>query len=471
MADNVLKFPYPNHIARLQAYEHYTKLFRGDHFTAYNIKVDNQYYSKAYEKLRYIAVNFAGLLSKAMADFLFSEKPRFKADDGDQDFIDALVQDNNLDIQNYESALSNSFMGDAVYKLRIGKRNAGDTKPTVIIEEITPSIYFPHASDMNVRENVEKEELAYTFEHASKKYLYQEVQTPGLIEYHIYEMYGEKIMAEIDPKSIGLDLPEQEETLVNDRNLIVHIPNWKTGQTRFGISDYHDLDSLFYAINNRITKVDNILDKHSDPILAVPEGILDEDGKVVREKLNMIEVPDGATGSQGKPEYIVWNANLDSAIAEIDKLVEFMMMIGEISPDTFGMGKGQSDSGRALKLKLIRTMAKTQRKRLYYDRGLKEVLYIAQLLAKAHNIEVRGIKLKGEPVYPEIEWFDGLPVDAVEQVDLETKRVDAGLTTTKDALMRIDGIDEKTAEIKVQEIKSESTIDLPSPRITPDETE
>ena len=114
-------------------------------------------------------------------------------------------------------------------------------------------------------------------------------------------------------------------------------------------------------------------------------------------------------------------------------------------------------------------MAKAQRKRLYYDKALKEVIYIAQLLAKAHNIEVGGVKLKGEAVRPEIEWFDGIPQDIVEQVDVETKRLDAGLTSTKDAIMRIDGVDEKVAEQKVVEIQAENKIDLPEPSVTPDE--
>jgi hypothetical protein len=468
MSDNILRFPYPDHTNRLDRYEHYQRLFDGDHFEAFNIKIRDEDYTKTYSKLRYIAANFAGLISKVMADFLFSEPAKFKVDDGDQDFLDALVHENNLQVQNYESALSNSYLGDAVYKLRIGKRNSNDLKPTVIIEDITPTIYFPHSDFMNVRANPEKEEIAWVFEHASKQYLYKEIQTPGLIEYHIYEMVKDKIMAEVDPKSVGLDLPESEETLI-DRNLIIHIPNWKTGKTRFGISDYYDLDSLFYSINNRITKIDNILDKHSDPILAIPEGILDEEGKVKRENLALIEIPDGVDRSAVKPEYIVWNANLDSAINEVDKLIELLFMVSETSPDILGMGKGVSDSGRALKLKLIRTMAKAQRKRLYYDRGLKEVLYVAQLLAKAHNIEVGGFKLKGEAVYPEIEWFDGLPVDQVEQVDVESKRIDAGLTTTKDAIMRIDGVDEEIAEIKVQEIKSEDQIELPNTDVTPNE--
>jgi len=471
MADETTKspliFPYPDSTDRLQNYDYYERLFLGNHFEAFNIKVDSEAFSKAYAKLRYVMVNFAGLTSKVIADFLFSEPIKVKVEDGDQAFMDALVHENKLHVQNYESALSNSYLGDALYKIRIGKRNANDAKSTIIIEDITPRIYFPYIDKFNVRQKPDKEELAWAFEDGGNKYVRIETHKPGLIENKIYMLQGNKLMAEVDPASIGIkDLKPTEDTKI-DRSLIVHVPNWKTGNRYFGISDYFDLDTLFFAINNRMSKTDNILDKHSDPILAVPEGILDEEGKVRRESLHMVEIPDGVQGSKAKPEYIVWNASLDNAFKEVEKLVEFMFMISETSPDILGMGHGVSDSGRALKLKILRTIAKAARKKLYYDRAIKEVLYTAQLLAKAWNIEVGGVKLKGNPVVPEIEWQDGLPIDNTDQVELEIKRIDAGITSKKDAIIRIDGIDEVAAETKLKEIKGEDAVTLPKATITP----
>lgn len=471
MADETTKspliFPYPDSADRLQNYDYYERLFLGQHFEAFNIKVDSESFSKAYSKLRYVMVNFAGLTSKVIADFLFSEPIKVKVKDGDQAFMDALVHENKLHVQNYESALSNSYLGDALYKIRIGKRNAKDTKSTIIIEDVTPRIYFPYIDRFNVRQRPDKEELAWAFEDGGKKYVRIETHTPGLIENKVYMLNGNKLAAEVDPASIGINGLIPSEATRIDRNLIVHIPNWKTGNRYFGISDYFDLDTLFFAINNRMSKTDNILDKHSDPILAVPEGILDEEGKVRRESLHMVEIPDGVQGSKAKPEYIVWNANLESAFKEVDKLVEFMFMISETSPDILGMGNGVSDSGKALKLKILRTIAKAARKKLYYDRGLKEVLYTAQLLAKEWGIEVGGLKLKGNPVVPEIEWQDGLPIDNADQVDLEIKRIDAGIETKKDAIMHIDGVDGDIAEAKLKEIKEEDKIELPKANITP----
>lgn len=463
-----LQFPYPDSKDRLQGYDYYERLFLGEHFEAFNIKIDSEAFSKAYSKLRYVMVNFAGLTSKVIADFLFSEPIKPIVKDGDQAFMDALVYENKLDVQNYESALSNSYMGDALYKIRIGKRNANDKKSTIIIEDITPRIYFPYIDRFNVRQRPDKEELAWEFTEGNNKYVRIEQHTPGLITNKIYQLNGNKLAAEIiDPSTIGIkDWKPTEETKI-DRSLIVHVPNWKTGNRYFGISDYFDLDTLFFAINNRMTKTDNILDKHSDPILAVPEGILDEEGKVTRESLNMVEIPDGVQGSKAKPEYIVWNANLESAFKEVDKLVEFMFMISETSPDILGMGQGVSDSGRALKLKILRTIAKAARKKLYYDRAIKEVLYTAQLLAKAWDVEVGGLKLTKAPVVPEIIWQDGLPIDASEQADLETKLIEAGIQSKKQAIMDIDGIDEDMAEKKIKEIKEEDKVELPKADITP----
>lgn len=451
-------FPYPGNEQRLSNYDYFEKLFLGEHFDAFRMKIDTKKYNEAYAKLRYVAVNFAGLVSKVCADMLFSEAPQFKSETN-QDFIDALILDNKLKIQNYESALSNSYNGDALFKLRVGKRLPTDTQSTIIIEDITPKIYFPHINEFNVRDLPDYQELAWTFTRNKRQYLRIERHKPGTIENEVWLMNGNKLAAKEDIAMLGIEgLKDIEETKV-DNSLLIHIPNWKAGNRWNGISDYYDIDQLIYALNNRISKVDNILDKHSDPILMVPEGILDEKGRVKKGSLGVIEMKEGETG---KPEYIVWDASLENAFKEIEKLVEFLFMTSETSPDAFGMGQGQSDSGRALKLKLLRTLAKVQRKRLYYDDGLKQVFLVAQKLALAHNVTVRGVKCVDAKDI-DIKWMDGLPIDESEQVDTEVKRVDAGLTTVTDSLMRIDGLDEKSAKKKAKEIDDENKIAMPTP--------
>lgn len=455
-------FPPSDAQSRLNDYEYYCKLFMGQHFDAFRIRIDDERYNRAFAKLRYVMVNFAGLISKIVADMLFSEPIVVKVPDGDQEFVDALWKENQMDIQCYESALANSHLGDAVFKTRIGPRgNSVDS--TVIIEDIMPQIYFPEVDPFNVRAEPKEKVLAWTFKKGDKFYLRKEIHKDNKIINKVFEMQGKEIKQEVGLDILDIkDLVGEEETKI-DRSLITHVVNWKTGDRHFGLSDYNDLDSLFYAINNRMTKMDNILDKHGDPILMVPPGILDEKGNVKKKALGVIEMGDGEAG---KPEYIVWDAKLESALSEVEKLVEFMYLIGEISPDVLGMGKGVSDSGRALKFKLMRTIAKVQRKRLYYDHAIKEMIYTAQVLAKAWGTKVGGKTLQGEPVMPEIEWSDGLPIDEVEQLDKEIAAVDAGLTSKLSAHMRVYGVDEKTAKDELAEIEKEQPkVTLPAMKI------
>lgn len=458
-------FPYPDSIARLRDYEYYNKLFMGDHFSAFRIRIDDIRYNRDYAKLRYVMVNFAGLLSKIIADMLFSEPIVIKTPDGDQEFIEALWKENKMDVQCYESALSNSSLGDALFKVRVGKRYPNDTESTVIIEDITPRIYFPKINGFNVREEPEVKELAWTFKKGDNFYLRQEIHHFGWLENKVFLMQGEKIVKEENLSILGINsLVPMVDTGI-DRSLIIHAPNWKTGDRHFGISDFYDLDTIFYAINNRVSKVDNVLDKHGDPILMVPPGVMDEKGHVNKKALGVMEIADG---ENNKPEYIVWDASLDNAFKQIEKLVEFMYLIGEISPDILGVGQGVSDSGRALKFKLMRTIAKTARKKLYYDLALKEALYVAQLLAKKWNLKVNGLALKGEPVVPEIEWADGLPIDIGEQIDTESKAIDAGLTSKKAAMMRVYGVDEMAAEKTMKDMKGEMDVMVPKVNPAPD---
>lgn len=461
-----LKFPYVSEVGRLTDYGYNKNLFLGKHFKAFNIRIDDPIYAnKEYYMMRYLSANFPGLISKIMADLLFIEPPKIRADDGDQNFIDALQSDNKMRVQNYESALMNSYFGDGLYKLRVGKRRQSDKETSVIIEQVTPRIYFPVYDPANVTGEPLEQELAWVVTIAGRPYLRKEIHKPGLIKNQLWELEGTpqigyKIKHEADIGLLNIPglLPEVVTGI--DRSLLIHIPNWRPGERHFGLSDYYDLDTLFYAINNRLTKVDNILDKHGDPILAVPPGIIGEDGKIKKKQLGVIEL---AEGEEGKPEYIVWDAKLDSAFSQMDRLIETVFMISETSPVVAGLDKGGNlESGRALKYKMLRTIAKAQRKQLYYTEGLKEVFYVAQLLAKEYNVKIDGVGLTQKPVKPEIVWSDGLPADMTELIDNEIKRIDAGLTSTPDAIARIDDVDEDTAEKKAKEIKAEKQIDLKS---------
>lgn len=461
--NNFLKFPSNEDKARLDRYSTNDKLFRGDHFNAFSLRISDPKWTKEYYTLKYVAANFAGLISKVCADMLFSEPIQIDTDDGDQEFLEGLISQNKLHTQFYESALANSRHGDAIFKIRSGILNPGDETPTVIIEDINPSVYFPVLNPFNTREEPRTVDLAWVITVGNQKYLRKETHTAGKITNSLWYMDGETVKGVADLSVLGDQAPEEEQQTGITESLIIHVPNWKDGSTFYGYDDYADIISLMYAVNNRMTKGENILDKHSDPILALPPGVLDEQGKVRRESFHMFEIPSDGVGNPVKPEYITWNASLEPAFSQIEKLIEMLYMFSETSPDAFGMGNGQSDSGRALKFKLMRTIAKVARKKLYYDHAIKQVLFVAQQFAKVNKIPLNdGTTISKEPVIPEIIWSDGLPIDDREVIENEEMRLASGTQTIVDAIKNIDNVDEEAATKKAAAIKAESAVEVPT---------
>lgn len=458
--ENPLIFPKQHDRARLEKYRHFDQLYDGDHYEAFNQKTTGDF-NKQYKKLRYLVANYAALISKVMADMQFGETIIVDTKEkANAEYLTSLIHENELMNQGYESAIINSRRGDDVFKIRIGKRNPLDleAKPEIIIEQVGADIYFPQFDSKAARNVAVQDVIATQFSQGGKTYLHKETHQPGKIYHEVYQYDPRmgQIISNEDVTQFGY-VPE-ELTKIN-RSLVFHIPNFRDGKF-FGPSDYKDLESLFFALNNRLTKTDNILDKHSDPILAVPPGVIDEDGKVKKESLGMFEV-DNENPGFNKPEYIVWNANLEAAFKEIDKLVELLFMMSEIAPATMGADKnGQAESGRALKFKLLATIRKRNRKMAYYDMAFKNMLKTAMELSLAWGIPTLDGNKPVSVEIPTIKWPDGVANDEVEMTDVEVARVDAGLQSKKDAIARLDDISPEQAEEKLKEIEDEQLPDL-----------
>lgn len=460
------RFPYTQtDKKRLDNYTFFRKLFEGDHFGAYRIKIDSKEFGEQYARIRYLYVNYAGMITKIVADMLFGEPVKVKMSTKEgQAWVEDFIADNNFHTLLYESELTNSSLGDAVFKLRTGPRRAGEKQNQVILESCPPTLYFPIVDQFNVNGDPKQQDLAWRIKMGKNEYLRREIHIPGKIINKINVLEGDKIGVEVPQMLAQFGLEPEQETDIN-RSLVFHVPNWRTSDKWEGYSDYYDLDALFFAINNRLSMVDNVLDKHTDPILFVPPGVIDEKTGKVKKDGRVIEVKND---EDKKPEYIVWDASLENAFKEIEKMVEFVMMIGEVSPDVLGLGDGVSDSGRALKYKLIRTIAKVSRKKLYYHQKIREIIYVAQLLSKAGEAGVGADnkQFPGKPEMPELIWQDGLPVDESELIDIVTKQIDAGVTSQKDGIIAVHGIDEDAADKKLEEIRKESELNMP-PAIDP----
>ncbi len=452
------KWPPDEHLERLEDYKKYRQLFKGKHQFVFP-RID-AWLSKEMDKtIIYIVCNYAGLISKICADLLFGEPVRFVAgeeDSREQKALENIVSNNQLHIKNYEMALSASWRGDTVLKARFGKRRNWDEEQQAIIETVPADYFFPHLNGDNVQE-MTGATLAWVKKNKDdkKEYLRKEIHEPGLIRNELWLLDGETVKRRVPLSTFPeyAELEEEQETGYPGL-LVEHVPNWRLDDMFWGISDYYDLESMFDALNNRVSKIDAILDKHSDPKLILPPGSMEYDERtgryyIEKEALQCMEI-DEQSDAKDLPRYLVWDAQLDAAFRQIDKLLDLLMMMSEVSPAAFGLDRqGVADSGRALKFRLIRTIAKINRKQLYFDQALKNILYAAQVLDVTHG------KGRYEPAVPHIEWADGLPDDPMEWAEVESTRMMSGTTSRESAVRRLDNLEGEALRQELERIEGD----------------
>lgn len=236
--------------------------------------------------------------------------------------------------------------------------------------------------------------------------------------------------------------------------LVVHIPNYATDDTWEGIDDLTEHLAIFDEVNNRLTQIADILDKHSDPAMAVPSGILaeDENGNptfhVQQDKVFEVMGKDDVI-----PEYITWDGQLTQAFTELDKLIDILLTTAEIPAVALGKDSGggtSGTSGLAIKWRMNSLLSKINRKRQYYDRGLKQVFMVAQLLEQAVGIAT------AKPFKPTFVFKDGLPTDEASEATVMNIRTGGAKTISqKTAIMRMEGLTEEQAEMEIERIKEE----------------
>lgn len=450
------EFPFQKR--RILRYRENIKIFEGQHFEVFEKWNSSR-------KL-YVYANLAGIICKKSADFLFGEEAIITAGTGDNTpeaaAIERLIADNYLGQENYEAALSAAVLGDAFYRIRYGQEYGGELPAEldpfrVFIENVSAIDVFPEVNPMNRRQIKAYHLCVPCYNPTTEDWTLQcESHYAGFIQYHSYELEPQAtdIDGIVETWKIGRPIGNMEVQQTGvPFPLIVHVPNTSRELTWEGLDDLSEHKAIFDEINNRLSQIAAILDKHADPALAVPTGLLAEDAsgrpyfRVAQDKVFEVLGKDDII-----PQYITWNGNLQEAIAELDKLVEMLLISAEIPPIALGMNDSgtSGSSGLSIKFRMQSLLSKVNRKKLYFNKGVVNVLYIAQMLEKALGIA------DYEPVRPKIVFKDGLPVDSLQEVNEMNVRT-GGMPTIsrKTALMRLDNLTEAQADAEIEKIMKE----------------
>lgn len=460
-------FPHEEHVSRIKRYQENKELFKGNHYEILDKETD--VLSSYQERLIYIAVNLAGLICKKSADFLFGENAIYSAGKGDdsneQKKIESWVRDNDLNITNYESSLSNAYRGDSFYKIRWGQEHEGLVHPLidpfrVVIEAQNAEFVFPETYPNDVTK-VMAYHIGIPVEVADSEgdeYILQvESHYPNRIVYRQFRMNPTSLNGKGLPNQwrIYAEIEGGHEVVTNvPFPLVVHVPNYSTDDSWEGIDDLTELRPLMSELNTRLSQISEILSKHADPLLVVPQGTLveDENGNPAY-RVGVDKVFETMVGEQ-QPQYITWNGQLEYAFREVERIIELILIQSEIPSIVVGLGDGgtSGSSGLAIKWRMNSLLAKINRKRQYYDKGLKRVFTIAQLLEQD-----RLGRLDYEMFAPHIKFKDGLPEDEMEKAQIMQIRTGSKATISqKRAIMELEGISEEQAELILAEIEDET---------------
>lgn len=387
---------YPDYFdIKLKEYNKYDNLLKSKHEDAFSEIVKNIFEDK-YSNYSYTVQNYCYLVSKIVSDMLFIEYPELLSSDTSvQEELSRLWNKLNLQRVCLEGALISSALGDIYIKSFI---KSGELKVKLIKPQRVCPVF-------DLDEEVMSYKVMSSLAMNEKDYVYVQEHFKGIIKHTAYEVNSitYDITKEVPLSVVGMEMDSIEQTGV-DEFLITHIPNIRLDDGFFGVSDYKAIESLQESLNRRLTQISRVLSLHSSPVLCLPNGFIDENGKVNVKDLEFVELPENV---DRPPEFITWNANLEHAFNEIDKEIDAIYDISDIK--VFRNQSAMPESAEALRLRMIRTLALVARKGIYFEEGLKQLF---KTLLKLENIYL-GTKFNADAEI-EVEFSDGIPNIMIE---------------------------------------------------------
>lgn len=391
----------PEEKPRWHRFKTYDNLLMGNHervfLTGLSAKERKQF-------TRYIIANFCRFISKISADFLFGEhivvETADKENSAAQAQLDLIVRGDLMQQRKGINELGHqtAFVGSAY----------GNTYWQVIKEDddelgrltyLSPMRCFPIASKNNA-DRIEKYLTYQPMSAGQKDYVLITEHRMGENEYTLYEVTkeGERVRVELNELPETATLINIEPTKLKSFD-IISIPNIKDRpDTVEGTSDYVDIMDLQAEINRRISQSSGVFDKHFNPKMSVPAGVLDKDGRVRKDNFELIE----STSEDGKlitPQYITFDSHMKEAVEWVEKVINLLYLLSETSNTAAGDDqKGGVEAFETLRMRMMRTLAKINRKRTFFEPAVRAAITTCFTIAG-----------KEAPEFT-VQWQDGIPV-------------------------------------------------------------
>ena len=219
------------------------------------------------------------------------------------------------------------------------------------------------------------------------------------------------------------------------------------------VSDIDIAIELQDTLNAKQTQLAVVFAKHSDPILAAPAEMADDQGNArAANRMFFFREKDEV------PQYVVWDAEVKAAQDDRDFTLDSLLVSTETAPVLLGI-KGHSVHDvafKTVKVQAMNSLKKAQRKSVYWANGIKRMLAVAQALECA---AVPGVRYDLGPIG--VDLNDGFPLDELDQANQLSILRGAGLLSL-DKGVRTLYPDPATADAELAELEKENDAKQPS---------
>lgn len=366
-----------------------------------------------------VLLNYQRFMSLKMADLVCGEQPTITGATPEENAKVKWIQDNTdffaklysavLDISRYGDVPIRIYKDSATGFFNFCIWDAGGWYP-IVSQDGTFTI-LKHCLCWLENKNPSATALPDWYLHVQ----IHDTQNPGEYEHRVYHNGGNR-------QTIGKLVSTTKHNTGLDVCAVFNIRAFNVSGTVYGYDDYVPLDALLAEIIVRVSQISAILDKHADPSLVGPVTMLKQDpktGEMYFEKGKFYGInPDDA-----KPEYLVWNGQLDAAFQQLEFLVNQLYIVSEMGAALTGGADGSANavSGTAMRAKMVNPLAKARRVSNALTLPVRRLFSV--IGSGLPDIDSKT----GEPgsgkdtdlpfAHVSVQWEDGLPDDPREQIE------------------------------------------------------
>jgi hypothetical protein len=199
--------------------------------------------------------------------------------------------------------------------------------------------------------------------------------------------------------STGIQKPNVDDIL------IVHVQNQLSSERYYGRSDYKpSIVSLIESLELLFAQRAEVLAKFTNPTPVIPESATTFD-HATQEWVYKPGRPIITSPGDSAPSLMVWDAQLANVDRAIEQSMDQLLQMLQLSRVLLaGSGQGQAESGTALRIRLIPTLAKVSK----YARAAEEAIpKVLNLWSQLHPPEIPLQDIT-------VNLQDGIPEDPME---------------------------------------------------------